>query len=562
MAVYPESLVKISEASIRKVLESKGQNLKIWTRDLQYSEYDQSFIVGINVKTANGQTTSENIIIPAYDFIEKVADVIVWEYAELKNALTDSNVTNIFLGKDITLTDSEIILAGNKTILGINSILNLNGKTLTVGANNFDAYCKVSGNCTFKGTGGEVWLKDILGSSNSNPFTIEGALSSKGFERFVIGGRYTTYNGTLKSAGWTQKFKDNTFPLEDIITTINTHVQAEAEARANAIQTEAGLRSNEDTRLAGLISDETSARTNEDSRLAGLISDEKTRAETVEAQLTQAISDEANRATAAENDLRADINTLEGGQEGKYAYGINKANDGKLSLKLNNVTKTMPTNPSDDWTLPTVKATKDYVDACINAVYKPKGDAYVLKDASTNICTLYGSLDDAPVVPAANTHGFVYNIASLPNGEQQGTYTFKDSNNVDYTLEISLREDLGCINNGDDANPCYLWTDFGGKIDMSNYYTKSEVDDKSAAATTTIANANNDNIEVTSSGGSGGTPLAYHIHANVESISVDTAAGLSMSTGTTANHTTPKTISLNLANANDVAECVALFNNL
>jgi len=552
MSVYPESLVKISEASIRKVIESKGQNLKIWTRDLQYSEYDQSFIVGINVKTINGETTSENIIIPAYDFIEKVADVVVWEYAELKSALTDSNVTNIFLGKDITLTDSEIILAGNKAILGINSILNLNGKKLTVGANTFEAYCKVSGTCTFKGTG-EVWLKDILGSSNSNPFAFEGTLSSKSFERFVNSSDYTTtYNGTLTSAGWTQKFVDNTFPWKDIIDKINTDVAAEAEARATAIQTEAGLRSDEDTRLAGLISDETSARTDEDYRLAGLISDEETRATTAESGLGDRITAETNARSGADTALRNSMDALEGGgSQHQYVYGINKnSTTGALTRLMRDVDVIVDTKTTEDYAVPTVKAVKDYVDGVANRVYKPKGNAYIRIDSVTNIATLHSSNDDSAGSLITMALGDVYNII----GTSHVSATFKDTNNVEYTIEVEPDEDLGCINVGTDAEPVYRWNDFGGKIDLSNYYTKAEVEAMSAAATTSIANDGN-NTTITNTTASDNSKV-YHINSEKTTVSAVANKGIKSPTGNrnASTYTTDYPLELDLAQSADITD--------
>lgn len=543
MSVYPESLVKISEASIRKVIESKGQNLKIWTRDLQYSEYDQSFIVGINVKTANGETTSENIIIPAYDFIEKVADAVVLEFSELKNALASSDIKNIFIGKDITMTE-DVTIAGNKTILGINSILNLNGRAITLGANNLDAYCKVDGTTSITGTG-TVWFKDVLCTSNNTaPITYAvNDPTKKTFERFVD---KSDYYITYKPTGWTQKFVDNTFPWKDLIDKINTDVAAEAEARANAIRDEAGLRSDEDTRLAGLISDETSARTDEDSRLAGLISDEETRATNAESGLGDRITAEANARSGADTALRNSMDALEGGgNQHQYVYGIDKnSTTGALTRLMRDVDVIVDTKATEDYAVPTVKAVKDYVDGSIHAVYKPKGE--VTK----------AQLETSAFKASADKLGFVYNFKSATAGQRE-TVTVTASDNTTATLELEDNEDLACVlkTKADPSDPdVYIWNDFGGKIDLSNYYTKAEVEAMSAAATTSIANDGN-NTTVTNTTASDNSKI-YHIHSEKTTISAVANKGIKSPTGTrnASTYTTDYALELDLAQSADITD--------
>lgn len=534
MAVYPESLVKISAASIHHDTNDalKGQNLRQWAKD--FSKYKETYIVGVSIP--NGEVNGDNDIIPAYDFIEKVADAVVLEFSELKNALASSDIKNIFISKDITMTE-DVTITSNKAILGINSILNLNGKTITLGGNKLEAYCTVDGTCTITGTG-TVWFKDVLCSSNNtSPITADANIT-KGFERFVDKSNYYT---TYKPTGWTQKFVDNTFPWNDIIKKINDDIAAERTARSNSIQAEATARSNEDTRLAKLISDEASTRADEDTRLADLITEEETRAKTAESVLGDRITNETNARTSADTALRNRMDALVGGEDGKYVYGV--GND--FTALTKNVDTSVAAKAIEDYAVPTVKAVKDYVDGIANRVYKPKGNKTVA--------------DIKAYAPAASNLGEVYNIIGITT---KTIVNLTDSASNPYTIEVEPDEDVGCVNIGTDAEPVYRWNDFGGKIDLSDYYTKIEVDAKATAATTSIANTNNDNIEVTSSGGSGGVPLAYHIHANVESISVNTNVGLNMTTGTAANHTTTKTISLDLANDDDVAACVALFNNL
>ena len=497
MSVYPQSLTKISEASIHKVNEDKGQNLKKWTGDSHYSAYGESYIVGLNIK--DGETNGENTIIPAYDFIEKVADVVATDSTELENALKDSSVSTIFVSKDIALVNNVTITA-SKAILGIHAKLNLNSKTITINTFNLDVYCKVNGVCNIDGNG-TIWFKDVLCADSSNPISAPNA--TKTYERFVNSSDYKT---TYSYSGWRQVFKDNTFPWKDLQDALN----AEATTRQNADNTlQANIDAEEAERIEE-IGNEREARINEDNRLDSHITE-------VQEEIQAAIATEAQTRSSADADLRNAL-TDESNER------ISK--DNEINLRITNEVDTLNTRITNE----------------INKVYKPKGNA-----TPAQIQTY---------TPNANRLGEVYNIIGIT---ERTTINLTDSSGASYNVEVEPDEDVGCINIGTDNAPVYRWNDFGGKIDLSDYYTKSKVDEIAAKATTEVIQGHNIDL---------GTATAvdghakYTVNANVESISVNTDAGLSLSTGTTSAHVTPKTISLDLADANDIAECETLFDDV
>jgi len=508
MAVYPESLTKISDASIRKINENKGQNLKKWTKDDNYPDYTNSYIVGINIK--EGEENGKNVILPAYDFIEKVADAVILEYSELSKALSDVSIRTIFLAKDIRLEEN-ITISGNKDILGISSVLDFNGKTLTIGNNAFYAYCKISGTGRINGTG-TIWLKDVLVDSQVSTDPISSTSTNKYFERFV---NISDYKTTYTPDGWQQRFVDNTFPWKNIIDKINTDINNERIARESADTAETTARKSADTALQSSLTIEITNRTNEDTRLEGLIETEKDRAMGAESALADAITNAintevTNRNTAIETAINTEVNNR------------NTAIETAINTEVNN--------------------RNDAIEAAIHSVYKPKGN-------------ITRSQLEA-LAPSTNRLGEVYNVIGLT---EKTTINLTDSAGASYSIEVSPEEDVGCVNTGTDDSPVYRWNDFGGKIDLSNYYVKSEVDSKVTAAKSTITQG--DNIDLSSSTAADGH-TNYTIHSNLETVSLaSTNNGLSL-TESSSSHTVAKTLSLQLVDSNDIDACTALFNNL
>ena len=537
MAIYPQALSKISEASSRVSAVHEGQNLRDWAKSK--AEYLDKYIVAINIPN-NGAGDGTNEIIPAYDFIEKVADAVVLDDQELFDALSDTAVNTIFLGKDIKVLDN-VTLSNSKVIVAINAILDLNNKEITIGTNNLDVYCKTKGKGTINGTG-TIWFKDIITHNNPNPITAANA--TRTYER-CIEDDYVTYH---ELAGWTQAFKDNTFPWNNILKKIKDEEDRAKAAEANlaqAITDEETRATGEEARLEGKVDDETDRATGEEARIESKVDDETDRATAAESALGDRITAETDRATAAENDLRSDVNHLDGGSLGEYVYGISKNASGELSRLSKSVDTTVSTKTSEDYAVPTVKAVKDYVDGIANRVYKPKGNKTVA--------------DIQAYTPAASNLGEVYNIIGITT---RTTINLTDSAGAAYTIEVEPEEDVGCVNVGTDVAPVYRWNDFGGKIDLSNYYTKSEVDTKTAAATTSITN-NGNNTTVSNTTAADNSKV-YTINSEKTTVSVVANHGLKTPTASrnASTYTTNYEFDLDLANADDVTACVALFNNL
>jgi len=561
MSVYPDSLQKLSEASGPNpvVNGTQGQYLRDWAKSK--SEYLSKFIIAvgdvdINDPTHNGQ----NVMISAYDFIEKSADAVVTSISELTDALADSTVTSIFLA-DTSFNNNtyarpfviqnNLTISTNKVLFGVNSLLDLNGKIISLGSNVSDLkiYCKVrvSNSSTIKGLGNNtVYIKDIWCNGSTNQLNLDGNGLKVYYERF--------YNSSIQeeirpdtlnlSDKWEQKFFDNTFPwnsIKKLVTdetnrattaesNLNNKIDAETTRATNAEQAEADARAAADTTLQANIDTEAATRARDD------------------ATLQANIDAEALARQNADTDLRNDINALEGGSNGEYVYGINKANDGTLTRKTHSVDTSITDKSSEDYAVPTVKAIKSYVDTNINKVYKPAGDAYIRVNSTTHIATLHTSNDDSSsslITPAAGILGNVYNVV---NAEPDVEYNFGT-----YSLFLSPYEDVGVV----ESENSYVFNDLGGKINLNNYYTKSEVDAMAAASKTTVSEGNN--THVTSTENQVDHHIDYKIDADKSVTSVaastianDTTNTIKLTSDTTSNNTNSKTYTVNIADSSDI----------